>query len=163
MRNQSTPADFQFVTLLADQAWSMAEYLCDRQDPDGRWTRFRSFLAGLRRFGTTDELFRRHFGYGVDRLLRDWRPWALAQDAETTEPLSPQLRDALCDRVLPTATGQMTPLPKRITAVRSLGLCGSTLAVEGLNGLLRADDARLRAEALWSLSALSGRSAGERA
>ncbi len=156
MRNEQNLDAFDYVARFGDQSCSLVEYLLDAQDSGIRPERFRAFVDELRRRDDYQAVFERHFGFGWGQLLDDWSRWARAQNVATTEPIAPEVRQTMEERLIPLVRDSGRPADKRITAIRSIGLKGAVSGADALIDLLRGENPDLRKEALWALQVISG-------
>jgi hypothetical protein len=142
------------------QSWSVTEFLCGASAPNERRERFRRFVKDVRSRGQ-QEAFQRHFDFGFDKLLEEWRSWVLAQGIGDFGSTPPCIRTALLERVLPLIEDRHAKLIERTQAIREMGRMGFVLGADHLIDLLREADERLVPEIVWSLEAISGQTYGD--
>jgi hypothetical protein len=98
------------------------------------------------------DVFERHFGFGLDRLVESWREWVQEQGIGTFAPLPPRIEEGLLDRLVPLIEDREANREDRILAIRRMGSQGYFMGADALIGLLRNVDAIPREvinSALW--------------
>jgi hypothetical protein len=152
---------FKRFSQLQSQSRSVIEYLGGAPADDERRERFRSFFNDLRARGRDEEAFARHFGYGFEPLLEDWRKWVSAQGVGTYEAPPPHAEHALLEQVIPTIRDRRARVMDRIQAVRSMGQTGHALGADVLIDLLEDGDGIPKEEVVWALESISGMALGD--
>ena len=152
MRNKAQFDCFIKLSQRDEQLRSVGEYLIGATAAPDRRTRFVAFLMDLKAKDSHEDKFRRHFGYGFDQLLQDWRVWVLDRGEAPHVPPPPHILDALFHRVIPTIRNSQSPQPRRINAVRAMGQAGFVVGADALIELLRNGGEIPRAELLWGSS-----------
>jgi hypothetical protein len=146
---------------LQSQASSLVEYLAGSAAPEDRRAPFRAFFKETTRRGDDERIFQRHFGYGYDRLLRDWREWVEARGIGAHSIPPPDLITAIRDRIVPAIRDHNLRVMDRVLAVRDLGRTGFPFGCDALIGLLLKNDRDLREEIIWALEDVSGLALGD--
>ena len=75
LRGFSDHKNFERVMQFQAESWSVFEYLGGRDAPPERRDCLRAFLADREAQARPASLFERHFLYGLDRLVENWRKW----------------------------------------------------------------------------------------
>jgi hypothetical protein len=108
----------------------------------------------------TEEVFQRHFDYGFEVLLERWRAWVLAHGIGSHRPPSPDVHEALTNRVVPIALDEGANTLERIQAIREMGRAGYVLGADALIDLLGNNDQVPTNEVVLSLESISGLALG---
>jgi hypothetical protein len=144
---------FTRYSQLTAQSSSFVEFLCCESE---RLERFRAFLKEPAVKSRTEEVFKRHFGYGLETLLERWRQWVLDRGIALHGPPPPDIRDALTERVIPMVQDRHADQSERIQAILEMGRAGHLLGADTLIDLLGKDDQVPAKEVVWSLESISG-------
>jgi len=153
--------NFERYQQFSAESSSVFEYLGGKQAPAERRDRFRAFLNDNQSKEQPEEMFQRHFGFGLAGLFESWREWVREQGIGTFAPLSPHIQDGLLNRVIPLIEDRQAKREDRILAIRTIGMEGYVVGADALIGLLRGDDAIPREEIVWALEAISGMTYGD--
>ena len=143
---------------LVAQSCSVVEFLCSEAE---RRRRFRAFLREPTKKSPTEEVFQRHFDYGFETLLEQWRQWVLARGIGSHGPAPHDIHDALTNRVIPLVEDGEANTLERIQAIREMGRTGYVLGADALIDLLGKDDQIPSKEVVWSLESISGLALGD--
>jgi hypothetical protein len=154
-------ASFAKLDQFYAESWSICEYFCGNQAPDGRRDRFRAFLADQGAKAQPAAALERHFGQSVNCIVQSWLDWVQEPGPGTFAPLPPLVEDALFYRVIPLVQNSGGILRDRILAIRNVGSNGLVPAAGALIALLVNDFTLPREEIVWALEAISGLAYGD--
>jgi DNA-directed RNA polymerase subunit RPC12/RpoP len=159
--NRTNYHNFTKLSHRIGQLRSVGEYLISATADQDRRTRFVAFLSDLKSKDNPEDVFRRHFGYGFDQLLQDWRVWVLDRGEAPHDPPPADILDALIHRVIPTIGNSQSPILDRVEAVRAMGEAGFVAGADSLIELLRNGTEIPREELVWALETISGLTLGD--
>jgi hypothetical protein len=144
-------------TQLIDQSCSVVEFLCSERQ---RRERLRAFLREPASKTPIEEVFPRHFGYGLEMVLEQWRSWVLGRETGSHGPAPSHIGHALQEKVIPIVQDHGANQLERIQAIRDMGKSGYVLGADALIELLGKDNQIPAEEVVWSLESISGLALG---
>ncbi len=150
--------NFKKYSQLTAQSSSVVEFLCSDKE---RLERFRAFLKDATKKSSIEAVYQRHFDYGFQILLEQWRAWVLHRGIGWHGPPPQDTRDALLERVIPIVLDHGADQLDRIQAIREMGRTGYVLGSDALIDLLGKDDQIPSEEVVWSLESISGLALGD--
>jgi len=160
VRNWYDHPSFSRFTEIAVRSWSLCEFLGGQGAPRERRERFAAFFKELRPKDSQETVFKRHFEFGIDALIDQWRAWIVEHGLGSYGPPPSEIRRALMNGIIPTIEDQSARTMDRILAIRDMGRVGYVLGADVLIVVLKKGGESLGQEAIWSLEQISGHPSG---
>jgi hypothetical protein len=120
-----------------------------------------AFVRGLGRKVHVDEAFSRQFGVRPAELFDQWRAWLEEQPIVPFDRPRPEAAAYVRQFLLPDIVNPHVRIEQRRRSVVALAATGDLSAAETMIAILADETSPLRADALWSLRALTGHAGGE--
>jgi hypothetical protein len=106
-------------------------------------------------------VFERHFGFGFNRLVENWREWVQNRGIGDFALTPTHIEEDLRNRLIPLIENRQANPDDRILAIRNMGTGRHVLGADALLGLLGNGDPIPRTEVIWALEAISGETYGD--
>ena len=126
-----------------------------------RREKFIKFVRSLGPKDDVDESFSRQFGQLPTELFGQWQAWLDEQPLAPIDPPRPEPAAYVRQFLLPQIVNPHVPIDQRRRSVVALAASGDLAAADTLVSILADEASSLRADALWTLRALTGHAGSE--